>query len=220
MLKYRNLLITIVKVDLRCAEANPPLHKYCIFAHVSKHFMRAVLFAFFLLSLSLQSLNGQQKIKWMTLDEVLEKSRTEKRKIFIDVYTHWCGWCKKMDKTTFSEENIIQYINEHYYPVKFDAQYTEVVRFKGQDYQFIKQGHTGYHELAAKLLHGQMSFPSIVFLDEEFNVIQSIPGYQDHYHFEMIATYFAENHHRNIPWSRYAENYRKNHPSGNSQRKN
>jgi len=156
----------------------------------------------------------------MTWEEVFDKSRTEKKKIFIDVYTHWCGWCKKMDKTTFAQESIVQYINENYFPVKFDAQYTEVVRFKGEDYQFIKQGNSGYHELAAKLLHGQMSFPSIVFLDEDFNIIQSIPGYQDVSNFEMIATYFAGNHHRYIPWSRYAENYKKNHSTGTSPRKN
>jgi thioredoxin-related protein len=182
--------------------------------------MRAVLFAFFLLFISMQSSWGQQKIKWLTLDEAMERSKTDKRKIFIDVYTHWCGWCRKMDNTTFAQETIVQYINDNYFPVKFDAQHQDIIKFKGQAYQFIKQGNSGYHELAAKFLHGQMSFPSIVFLDEDYNIIQAIPGYQDAYNFEMIATYFAENHHRHIPWSRFSENYRKNNPSGSAQRKN
>ena len=40
-------------------------------------------------------------VNWLTFEEAVERSKTEKRKIFIDVYTDWCGWCKVMDKNTF-----------------------------------------------------------------------------------------------------------------------
>ena len=56
---------------------------------------------------------GKAKVEWMNFEEALEKSKTEPRKIFIDVYTEWCGWCKRMDSATFQQEHIAEYLNEH-----------------------------------------------------------------------------------------------------------
>ena len=61
-------------------------------------------------------------VKWMSFEQAIEKSKTEKRKIFIDVYTDWCGWCKVMDKNTFSETQVAKILNEMFYPVKLDAE--------------------------------------------------------------------------------------------------
>src|SRR4249920_756491 len=53
-------------------------------------------------------------VKWMSFEQAVEKSKTEKRKIFIDVYTDWCGWCKVMDKNTFSEAQVAKILNEKF----------------------------------------------------------------------------------------------------------
>ena len=53
---------------------------------------------------------GEGPVNWMSFEEAVEKSKKEKRKIFIDVYTDWCGWCKVMDKNTFSQPVIAKYI--------------------------------------------------------------------------------------------------------------
>src|SRR5882757_10471977 len=70
-------------------------------------------------------------VKWMTFQEAVEKSKTEKRKIFIDVYTDWCGWCKVMDKNTFPDLQIAKLLNEKFYPVKLDAEQTADINFRG-----------------------------------------------------------------------------------------
>lgn len=152
---------------------------------------------------------AQSRIKWMTWDEAIEKSKKEKRKIFVDIYTDWCGWCKKLDKTTFAQEDIAEYINANYYPVKFDAEMEKPVVLKDKEYKFVKSGRNGYHELAAQLLQGRMSYPSMVFMDEDFNMIQAIPGYQEAEIFEMIITYFGSNSHRSVPWNRFQASFRK-----------
>ncbi|MBC7885476.1 MAG: DUF255 domain-containing protein [Saprospiraceae bacterium] len=154
-------------------------------------------------------LHGQNKIKWVSWEEAIEKSKKDKKKIFIDVYTEWCGWCKKMDKSTFSEDHIARYMNENYYAVKFDAEMNSPVLLKGTEYKFVKNGTKGYHELAVHLLQGQMSYPSMVFLDEEFNMIQAIPGYQDVQKFEMIITYFGNNNHKSVPWHKYMQSFQR-----------
>src|SRR5688572_1236536 len=116
-------------------------------------------------------------VKWLTFEEAVEKSKTEKRKIFIDVYTDWCGWCKVMDKNTFSEAKVAKILNEKFYPVKFNAEQREDVVLNGKTYKFVANGNSGYHELAAALLNNQLSYPTVVFLDEKFNMIQPLAGY-------------------------------------------
>ena len=168
------------------------------------------LFIFFLANMAVVfGVFGQKSIKWMSWEEALEKSRNDKRKIFVDVYTDWCGWCKKLDKTTFAQEHIAEYINANYYPVKFDAESEKPIVLKGVEYKFVKQGRKGYHELAGYLLQGRLSYPSMVFLDEDLNMIQAIPGYQDIGIFEMIITYFGSNSHRSQPWNKFQSTFNK-----------
>lgn len=136
-------------------------------------------------------------VKWMTFEEAVEKSKTEKRKIFIDVYTDWCGWCKVMDKNTFTDPKIAAILNEKYYPVKFDAEQTADVVFRGTTFKFVPYGNKGSHQLAMALLNNQMSYPNFVFLDEEFRIIpviqgyQSLPGYRKPEDFHIFVSYVS-----------------------------
>lgn len=147
-------------------------------------------------------------INWMTWEEAMLLSESEPRKILLDVYTEWCYWCKRMDESTFQDTSIAAYVNEHFYPVKFDAEQKQDIEFKGKVYKFIKSGKKGFHELAAVLLNGRLSFPTLVFLDQEHNVIQSIVGYKTPGQFEKIATYFAGDHFKKTPWSTFKKNFK------------
>jgi uncharacterized protein YyaL (SSP411 family) len=150
---------------------------------------------------------AQSKIKWLTWEQAMEKNQVTKKKILVDIYTDWCGWCKKMDQTTYMDDKLAAYINENFYAIKFDAEQFEDITLNKKKYSFVKNGVRGYHQLAAHLLQGQMSYPSTVFLDENYQVIQAIPGFQDSFMLGMISTYFATNSHKNVPWQRYSENY-------------
>jgi len=146
-------------------------------------------------------------VKWMSFEEALERSKTEKRKIFIDVYTDWCGWCKVMDKNTFSEASVAKVLNEKFYPVKFDAEQTKDIEFAGRTFKFIPSGNKGVHELAAALLNNQLSYPTVVFLDEEFRMIQPLAGYQKAPEFHRIISFIGEDHFRKMKWSEYQNVY-------------
>jgi thioredoxin-related protein len=140
-------------------------------------------------------------VKWMTWDQAVEKSKTEKRKIFIDVYTDWCGWCKVMDKNTFSEAQVAKILNEDFYPVKFDAEQTGDIVFQGTTFKFIPSGSKGTHQLAAALLNNQLSYPTVVFLDEDFKMIQPLPGYQKAEEFHKIIQFIGEDHFKTMKWA-------------------
>ena len=78
-------------------------------------------------------------IGWMSMEEALAKSADEPRKIIVDVYTSWCKWCDKMEEITFQDPEIAQYINDNFYPVKFDAQSKEEILYKDKTYGFFQK---------------------------------------------------------------------------------
>jgi thioredoxin-related protein len=139
-------------------------------------------------------------VKWLTWEEAVEKNKTQKKKIFVDVFTDWCGWCKVMDKNTFPEEHIAKMLNDDFYPVKFNAEQTADVIFNNITFKYISMnGGRGVHQLAAALLNNQLSYPNFVFLDEEFKIIpvfpgyQSLPGYRKPEEFHFFLSYVGEN---------------------------
>ncbi len=146
-------------------------------------------------------------INWLTWEEAVQKSAKHKKKIIVDVYTDWCGWCKRMDKATFQEAHIAKYVNEHFYAIKFNAEYRKEIVFNGKTYKYVPNGQRGYHELAAEIMQGRLSYPTIVFLDENKKVIQPVPGYKTPEQFEQIITYFGRNEHLKTPWESYKKSY-------------
>ena len=152
-------------------------------------------------------------VNWMSFEQALEKSKTEKRKIFIDVYTDWCGWCKVMDKNTFSEPLVAKILNEKFYPVKFDAEQTGDIEFSGTTFKFVPSGNKGTHQLAMALLNNQLSYPTVVFLDEEFRMIQPLPGYQKAEEFHKIIQFIGEDIFKKMKWSEYQSVYKSPYPA-------
>ena len=161
-----------------------------------------------LLLLSLTAIsNAQEKIQWMSIEEAyaLTLTETSPKKIFIDVYTDWCGWCKRMDKATFQNPEVAAYMNEHYYNVKFDAEQKESIEMLGNTFEFVPQGNRGYHELAAALLNGKMSYPTVVFMNPKFEMLSPVPGYQEVGPFMNIAKYFGDNIYTEKSWQDYSQ---------------
>ncbi|MBQ7532366.1 MAG: DUF255 domain-containing protein [Bacteroidales bacterium] len=134
-----------------------------------------------------------QKINWMTFQEAVELNRTAPKKIFIDTYTDWCGWCKKMDQTTFQDSLVVAYMNENYYAVKLNAEMNDTINFGG--YTYVNEGgmngRRGTHQLAAALLQGKMSYPSYVFMNERNQLITVAPGYMDASQFLPVLKYIG-----------------------------
>lgn len=134
-----------------------------------------------------------QKINWMTFQEAVELNRTAPKKIFIDTYTDWCGWCKKMDQTTFQDSLVVEYMNENYYAVKLNAEMNDTIVFGG--YTYVNNGgmngRRGTHQLAAALLQGNMSYPSYVFMNEKNQLITVAPGYMDASQFLPVLKYIG-----------------------------
>jgi thioredoxin-related protein len=153
------------------------------------------------------TVQAQAPVKWYTIEEAFTKAQKEPRKIMIDVYTDWCSWCKVMDKNTFSNQVISEYINKNFYPVKFNAEQKEIVVLNGQTFKYVPSGSRGYHELAAALLNGQLSFPSVVFLDEQTKMIQPIQGYIQAREFDGIIKFIGDDLYKTKKWEDFQSSY-------------
>ncbi len=120
------------------------------------------------------------EIQWITMGELEELNKNEPRKVFVDVYTDWCGWCKKMDRSTFIDPEVVNYVNENYYAVKLNAESRTTLTFKG--YQVTEA------DIARSLKVS--SFPTIVFIDETIQNIQPVPGYRTAKQFKEMLVNF------------------------------
>lgn len=170
-----------------------------------------VLFSSVIISLQLNAQNNsEESIKWLDINEAIELQKTQPKLILIDMYTDWCGWCKKMDATSFSHPGIATYINKNFYPVKFDCESRDTVFYK--DSTFINSGpittdrRKPPHDLAKYLLNGRLSYPSLVFIDEEFNHYP-VAGFRDVPQIEPLLVYFAEKAFNTANYQEYEENF-------------
>jgi thioredoxin-related protein len=171
--------------------------------------MKNLPFILLLITLASADLKAQNSttVNWMTIEEAETLRQKEPRKIMIDVYTDWCGWCKKMDKTTFHNAKIVEYVNQHYYAVKMDGEHKGTINLGGREFNYVKEGKRGYHELPAELMQGHMSYPTLIFLDENMNMIQPLPGYQSAKDLAPILAFWAEEHYKTTSWEEFSAGY-------------
>lgn len=163
----------------------------------------------FVMAVSAFSFNdpGKTDINWISIKELNEMYSKNPKPILLDVYTDWCGWCKHMDKTTYKDEKLVKYINEHYYAVKLNAESSDSIFFNNKTYGYKKKYKS--NELAEYLLYGQMSFPTTVFLPTIDAKPAPLPGFQSAKDMEAPLKFFAEGFHKTKTFVEYNQSLKK-----------
>ncbi len=105
-------------------------------------------------------------LQWIDMQAAANHKNEEGKMYFVDVYTDWCGWCKVMDKKTFSDPKVQKALKDRFHVVKFNAEQQESINFNNKKYDFQQEGRNGINMLAVELLGGEMGFPSYVYLDK------------------------------------------------------
>jgi thioredoxin-related protein len=142
-------------------------------------------------------------INWISWQEAVELSQTQPKKIFVDVYTDWCGWCKKMDASTFADAEVVKYVNDHFYAVKLNAEMKDEILFKDHTFKWVNTGRNGIHTLAYSLLEGKMSYPSFVMMNESFDRIAIMPGYKQPEQLLKDLRFAADEVYKKKSWEEY-----------------
>ena len=71
----------------------------------------------------IQSDKAIKELKWYhSFAEALAEAKSQNKLVFADVYTDWCGWCKRLDRDTFSDPAMVAYLSEKYICVKVNAE--------------------------------------------------------------------------------------------------
>jgi len=147
----------------------------------------------------------QAAVSWLSIDEAASRLEKEKRPVLIDLYTTWCGWCKQMDKKTYSNRAVAQYLNEKFYTVKVDAESHATINWQGRSYTFSPQYRC--NEFALYLAHGQLEFPTTIIIVPG-EAPQAIPGYLEPKDLEPLVKYFGEGDYRTRGFDDYHRNFR------------
>ncbi len=147
------------------------------------------------------------EIHWITsIDELQAKMQANPKKVYVDVYTDWCGWCKKMDATTFQNPDLIKYMNNNFYAVRFNAETKDVIHFQGKEYSFNPQFKA--NTFAVELMKGNMSYPTAIIMMENFQNPMPVAGYLDVNQLETILSYIGDNAYKHQAWDVYQKSYK------------
>jgi len=126
-----------------------------------------------------------------SFDDALKAAQEQNKKVIVDVYTDWCGWCKKMDRDSYSNKDIKELINDDFIYVKLDAESYSVVHYRGKSYTGV--------ELAA--FFEVSGYPTHVFLEPDSKVIEfkydkynmnNLPGYFNASDFKKVLEYMRD----------------------------
>ncbi len=159
-------------------------------------------------------IQAQETIKWVTFEEAIKLQKKKPKKIFMDVYTDWCGPCKMLDKQTFQNADVVKYINENYYAVKFNGEGKDPVTYQGKVYsnpRYVegRSGRNGVHDLTAAL--GVSAYPTMLFFDETGKLIQPLKGFYKPKQIEIFLKIFATDEYKKFDttekWQEYQASF-------------
>lgn len=126
--------------------------------------------------------DSERLFTWVSLDDAQNAAHIDGKKILVNVYTDWCEYCKKMDKTVYRDSLILASMTEHYHSVRLNADSDSLIIFNGKE---ISQ-----YELAREM--GIRSYPTILFLDSDGELILQINGYMPTGDFIKMLAFIGE----------------------------
>jgi thioredoxin-related protein len=120
------------------------------------------------------------EIQWLNYEDGLTKAKETNRHIFIDFTAVWCGWCKKMEKDTFSDKEVIKLVNSEFVPVKIDGDSQREMDIDG--YKITETALT-------KKEFGVTGYPTLYFCKPDGTKLGPLPGYQNKENLMKVLAY-------------------------------
>ena len=150
-----------------------------------KHAFLAALIAS-LCTLAPSHASGKQasSLAWRGWDAGLSEAGTSGRPVLVDVYTDWCGWCKRMDREVYSRQDVREYLSQRFVTIKLNAESRDPGGYEGKSYTSSS--------LAARFRVS--GYPTTVFLRSDGGHVVNVPGYVPADRFLLLLRYIGDGH--------------------------
>jgi len=152
-----------------------------------KRYIPAALCALYLMVFTAGCGQVESGVEWTSMEKGLEAARREDKYIVIDFYTSWCKWCKVMEKRTFSDQTVAEYLKTNFICVRVNAEDSQ------SDFTFRGRSLSP-SELAREF--GVRGYPSMAYLESGGNLIMVVPGFIPPEKYIHVLKYFDEGHYR------------------------
>ena len=169
---------------------------------------KIVFLSFWLVLAASLSTVAAQEINWLKIQDLEAAQKQEHRKVLIDIYTDWCGWCKRLDATTFKDPKIVDYLNKNYYCVKLNGEDKNTITYRGVEFKFVPTGRRGYHQLSSGFQKGRHSYPTLTILDENLDILQIFRGYKKAEDLLPILVFLSEEIYKEKEWDTFITEFK------------
>jgi len=139
---------------------------------------------------------GAGEVGWLNWDQGTPEAAITGRPILVDVYTDWCGWCRRIDRDVYAREDVSDYLSRHFVTVRLNAESLDTARYA--DRTWTERG------LAQRFR--VRSYPTTLFLRPGGEHLVSVPGYVPADRFLLMLRYVGEDHiGRGVRWSDFEQ---------------
>lgn len=149
-------------------------------------------------------LTANAQVDWRKI-EIAGQTRLEgnTKMFFVDFSTSWCGWCKRMDKDTFSKPEVWKIMNRYFVSVHFDAESRDPFKWNGQEFKNL--GKKGPHDFTKAVLGTQIGYPSIAIFNEKMQLVQVQPGYMAPDDMVKFLCFFVNDNYKKYSYGKFME---------------
>ena len=136
------------------------------------------------------------EVGWRSWDAGLADAQRSQRPVLVDVYTDWCGWCKRMDADVYARTDVARYLAAHFVTIRLNAESATAVSYKNNRYT----GRT----LASAF--GVSGYPTTLFLTATGEHLTNVPGYLPADRFLLLLRFIGDGHmDRGETWDDYVK---------------
>jgi len=142
-------------------------------------------------------------LKWLSPVEAFNNKTSSKKKTLVLIHTEWCNACRVMQRSSFIDTTVQKYLKDKYDLVDFNPEMMDVINFKGQSYSNARTPQAPFHQLATALCRNSFILPTLVVLDENFNIIDAIPFYLNSEVVKNLSAYYGDDIYKKKSWKDY-----------------